>query len=839
MAGITIRDIAIAFGYDVDKKSEAKANESVQALKDTATKALAAIGIGFSLSQVFSAVKSMEAVQEAVTDVKKDWAALGKELDKTFGLTKMIVGGIKKVSAAGIDAVRRISPRLSGIVKSLGGMRNVLKLVAIVGGAIFAAMNLSKITSGLKGIVSLLKSVKLSTLAIVAVFILLALLVEDFISFMQGKNSLIGSILQQAGIDCDALRDKVRATWDNIKKVFVTVGGAIRSVVSALFAVIRQFWDQNGEAIKKKVADAVVSMVDKLNSLSEWMAKNRDTIVKVSGKVLGLVAAFLTFRGVIGKVIGLIGTVSGVAGKLGAVFKNGGGILSTIGKAFKSLANPIGIAVIAIAAIAAIAYDFFRFMSGQDSVIGKILGKVGIDCDALRQKITDAWAKVKQFLLAAWNVIRSVCSSVWGGIQDFFAKHGDQIRNGLVAAWKVVQTVLVGVWNAVKTVATTVFGGLQKFWSKHGEQVKTAFVNVWNGIKNTVTTVWNILKSLATTVFNALKAFWNTWGSTIMTYFEGVWNTIKAVFSAVLDVLADLFAVFSALFAGDWEGLWENAKQLVSDILTGILNIISTILTAAWNVVSSIFTTIAGFISSIFGGIWETISSIVTGIKDTIEGAFTAARDKVVEIFTSLKDTVGNVFQAMVGVVKAPINAIIDLINGMINGLNGLSFDIPDWIPGIGGKKFGLNIPNIPKLAQGGYLKANSPRLAVVGDNPTQGEIVAPEGKLMSIIATAMKGFASKLDPDGNGNAAQAIIKAVKGAASVMSTLVQSARPSVSTTSNATTNNSSVSKVINFKSEINQEFNGDAAAQKNISKAADSAADDTTGALARALAYTR
>lgn len=837
MAGITIRDIAIAFGYEVDKKSENKANESVQALKDTATKALAAIGIGFSLSQVFSAVKSIEAVQDALTDVKKDWAELGKELDETFGLTKMIVGGIKKVSAAGIDAVRRIGPRLSGIIKNLGGMRNVLKIVAVVGGAIFAAMNLSKITSGLKTVVGLLKSVKLSTLAIVAVFILLALLVEDFIKFMQGKNSLIGSILKQAGVDCDAIRDKVRATWENIKKIFQTVGGAIQNVVAALFGAIRQFWDENGEAIKKKVADAVVSMVDKLNSLSEWMVKNRDTIVKVAGKVLALVAAFLTFRSATTKVSGVLKTVSGVAGKLGKVLKDGGGIVKILGNSFKAVASPIGIAAAAIVAIAAIAFDFFRFMSGHDSVIGKILGKAGVDCDALRQKITDAWAKVKQFLLAAWNVIRSVCSSVWGGIQGFFDNHGDQIRSGLVTAWKVIQTVLLGVWNIIKTVATTVFGGLQKFWAKHGEQIKTSFVNIWTGIKNVVTTVWNILKAVATAVFNGLKAFWETWGVTIMTCFEGVWNTIKAVFSAVLDVLADLFAVFSSLFAGDWSGLWENVKQLASDILNGILNIISTILTAAWNVISSILTTIWGIFSGIFSSIWETVSSIVTSIKDTILGAFTTARDKVVEVVTAMKDTVGNVFQAMVNVVKAPINVIIDLINGMINGLNGMSFDIPDWIPGIGGKKFGFNIPNIPKLAQGGYLKANSPRLAVVGDNLTQGEIVAPEGKLMSIVTAALKGFANKLDPEGNGTAAQTIVKAIKSVVANMSTLAQAARPSVSTTSNATTNNSSVSKVVNFKSEINQQFNGDAAAQKNISKAADSAADDTIGALARALAY--
>lgn len=802
MAGITIRDIAIAFGYDVDKKSEAKANESVKALKNTATKALAAIGIGFSLSKVVSAVKSVESVQDAITGVKKDWSDLVKKLDETVGLTKAIANGIKKVSAAGIDVVRRLGPRVSGIVKNLGGMRNVLKIIAVVGGAIYAAMNLPKITSGLKGVVGLLKSVKLSTLAIVAVFILLALLVEDFIAFMQGKNSLIGSILQQAGIDCDALRDKVRATWENIKKVFQTVGGAIKNVVSAIFGAIRQFWEQNGESIKKSIADAVVGIVDKLNAFSEWLANNRDTIVKVAGKVLALVAAFLAVKSAITKVTALI--------------KAGSKIVSGLGTAFKFLTNPVGIAAAAIVAIAAIVYDFFNFMSGKDSVIGALFEKLGIDADEVRKKVTEAWGKIKTFLLNAWAVIKSIATTVWNGLTSFWKKHGEQIKSGLVTAWNIIKTVLLAVWNVIKTVATTVFGGLQKFWSNHGEQIKTAFVNIWNGIKNVVTTVWNILKSVATTVFNALKAFWEKWGSTIMAYFSSVWNTIKAVFGAVLDVLADLFAIFSALFAGDWKGLWENVKKLASDIWNGIVSIISS----AWDTICIVFGAAVDFFAGIFQGVWDAICAVF----DNVVSFFGGVWDSIVDIFTSIGAAISD---AISGAVKGAINAVLSgaagIINGFIKAIN-FAIGIINKIPGVNIKK--LTELEVPQLAEGGI--ATRATSAIIGEG-SEPEAVLPLSKLGGLISRYVSG--------GTGNIAQTVVQALKGAVSTMSTLVKAARPSIATTSNATTNNSNVSKVINFKSEVNQQFNGDAAAQKNISKAADSAADDITGELSRALTY--
>ena len=51
--------------------------------------------------------------------------------------------------------------------------------------------------------------------------------------------------------------------------------------------------------------------------------------------------------------------------------------------------------------------------------------------------------------------------------------------------------------------------------------------------------------------------------------------------------------------------------------------------------------------------------------------------------------------------MKFPLNLIIDGLNSLIRGLNSISFDVPDWVPLIGGKSFGINIPLIPKLATG------------------------------------------------------------------------------------------------------------------------------------------
>lgn len=118
--------------------------------------------------------------------------------------------------------------------------------------------------------------------------------------------------------------------------------------------------------------------------------------------------------------------------------------------------------------------------------------------------------------------------------------------------------------------------------------------------------------------------------------------------------------------------------------------------------------------------IWDSIKRIFDGIIDFIRGVFTGDWERA---WNGVKDIFGGIFDGLVAIAKAPLNGIIGLLNGaigalnkLIGGLNKIKFDVPDWVPAIGGKNFGINIPKIPKipyLAKGGILSQGS---AVVGE---------------------------------------------------------------------------------------------------------------------------
>ena len=125
---------------------------------------------------------------------------------------------------------------------------------------------------------------------------------------------------------------------------------------------------------------------------------------------------------------------------------------------------------------------------------------------------------------------------------------------------------------------------------------------------------------------------------------------------------------------------------------------------------------------------------------DTFTEAWTAVKNVFCtggEIFSGIVD---GILDGLKGVINAIIRGINDVIAIPFNGLNSaldnlrsieiLSMKPFSWLPSI-------SVPQIPELAQGGYVKANTPQLALIGDNRHQGEVVAPENKLREMAAEA------------------------------------------------------------------------------------------------------
>ncbi len=179
--------------------------------------------------------------------------------------------------------------------------------------------------------------------------------------------------------------------------------------------------------------------------------------------------------------------------------------------------------------------------------------------------------------------------------------------------------------------------------------------------------------------WDTVKAWLGNFGNTV----NQIWTNFSNMVGNAIAAIGQKFPMLGAYL----QGWWESIQAAVDNV-------------------KAIFQNIIDFISNVFSGNWS------------------AAWQNIVNIF-------GNLFGMIVNLAKAPINGVISAINWVISKINSISVTIPDWVPGVGGKTLGFNIPTIPQLAEGGV--ATSPTLAEIGEGG-EPEAVMPLSKLAALL---------------------------------------------------------------------------------------------------------
>lgn len=395
--------------------------------------------------------------------------------------------------------------------------------------------------------------------------------------------------------------------------------------------------------------------------------------------------------------------------------------------------------------------------------------------DLIKETIEGMLEPISSVLNTIKNGVQDTFKTFWNVYDEYIAPAVENIKNGFSS---LLDTVLT-VWNEnLKPIFDEWAAEFDVLWEEHIQPMIDSFLEFVGKIVNGISEIWNtwLVPIINWIVENVVPV--------IVPILDEIWNTISSVFASIMDVLKGLWDALGGLidfivgvFTGDWEkawqgicdfftglwdsvkgifqGIWEAIKGVVDTVINTIKGIIQSVLNAISSIWSNIWNGIKNIASNIWNGITSTISNVINGIKNTISSVLNTISSIWSNIWNGMKNTVTNIFNGIWNAIKGVINSILggieSMANGVINGintiiraLNRLSFEIPDWVPVFGGNRFGFNIPqlsrvSLPRLAEGAYVKANTPQLAMIGDNRHQGEIVAPEDKILDLYKQANK----------------------------------------------------------------------------------------------------
>ena len=330
-------------------------------------------------------------------------------------------------------------------------------------------------------------------------------------------------------------------------------------------------------------------------------------------------------------------------------------------------------------------------------VIAAIAALIGIgvllyqNWDTVVEFAKNAWQGLCDFISGICKAIGEFFSDLWTKLQEIFEPIGQWFSEKFQQAWDAIVNIFtpIGSWFGQRWAdVTSVLANI-------GAWFTDMFQKAWTGLTN----IFSKLSSWFSQRYNELKSNLASIPDWFKDKFRNAWTGLTGIFNPI-----------ASWFAGKWSN--------IQSALASIPGWFSSKFSEAYNNVKNAFSGIIGFFSGLWGQIRSTFTHVGTMVGSAIGGA------------------VRSVINGVLGTVESTINSGISLLNGAISVINKL--------PGV--NIGGFSYIGLPRLAQGGFVKANTPQIAMIGDNKHYGEIVAPENKMLEMARRA-----AELSNNGGG----------------------------------------------------------------------------------------
>lgn len=529
----------------------------------------------------------------------------------------------------------------------------------------------------------------------------------------------------------------------------------LTAVCKALQPLWQWAWDHLFKPLANFVGDAIIGFLDLLvkglNGLANWINKHQGAVQNIT---IALISFFIAFK-LVSFVTKFIGPISNA---ISGIKMFGKGIISfktlfsglfpklfgVAGKAVALLTSPLGIAIVVVGALITAGVLLWKNWDKiKKSKFGKFISGIVTSFKNLLK-----WVKKNVHPIKAFK-------KLWEGIKNKKAKLEAEVKEkvkgalaSLKESWESVKDKAASLVAEAKEKADGAIANLKEGWDSIQDKAATLVAKV-EGALDTAKDWWSDVKQKA-----AEKV------AGVVAKVQGALDTARDWWSNVKEKAKEKIGDIAAKVQGaldtarDW---WSGVKQKAAEKVEGIEAKVKGALETAkdwWSGVKS------GIISKI-GDIKKTVVATYTAIKtkafDSVRNVFNSLKDKPVTLKAKIKNLaskgISKVSKAwnylrtkasttlvakFKDVFTRPLKAAWNGIAGTINGAIGVINKIP-----------GVNIKGrVPKLAQGGYVKKNTPQLAMIGDNRHQGEVVAPEDKMIAMAkkAAELSGGSSKDD---------------------------------------------------------------------------------------------
>ncbi|MFL0365384.1 hypothetical protein ACH0BF_20460 [Pseudobacillus sp. 179-B 2D1 NHS] len=418
----------------------------------------------------------------------------------------------------------------------------------------------------------------------------------------------------------------------NITKFLVNLGIGLAPLGAKLLSLVNGFL---------AFTNSMMQAHPVLGQIFSWITLIGGALIAIVPNII----AFSTLFGGLGGVLGRLGTriitfISGGLARLLPAFTNVTTVMGLLRAAFMTLTGPVGIAIAAILGIVA------------------VLKAVYNSNETFRNQVQTAWEAIKSAITTAVTAIGSFVTSIWGSITAFWTANQDTIMGAVQTVWSAIQTTIVSVMTAIMSAVSF----------------------MWPAIQATITSVWTVIQVTITSALNVVLGLVKIFAALLKGDWQGAWEGVKQVVSSAIQMILNqlklgfmLFLAPITTFGGAAKSAISSAWNAIKNVFSNVLNTIKNIVKAAFdainNTVKSVMETIKSIIQTVWNAIKSTITSVLNGIKSTVTSIWNAIKSTVTSVMNAIKSAITSAWNAIKSAVTSSLNAIKSVVTSSWNAI--------------------------------------------------------------------------------------------------------------------------------------------------------------------------
>lgn len=427
------------------------------------------------------------------------------------------------------------------------------------------------------------------------------------------------------------VEDSIKNSTGSSHEAYVKMQNTLKGSINAMKSAVESLAISFGSTL----APSVKTAADAIKSIADFLGGLSPAARSVVANIALSVVGFTAFSFVMSKVLKAGGSMIMMYSRIGNVLKGG-----------RETNLLLRYSVLGVRSA-------FIQLSGTASKVMGVL-RNGMNIGSWRSALTFLGTTGASGLSKIGSAAAQAGTRVMTMIRSFsMAAMLNGARNAVLGFGRALLTIgrvgLSAMFSPLG-IAIMAIAGAAYILYNHWDKVAPFFTSMWNEIQNAFSVAWQAISP-------ALEGVENAWNR-LVNAFNSQGTTLNGL-AHIIEFLASVLG--GVLIAG---------IIAAADIFTGVF-------VSAIEIVSSIVSAAIG----VFGGLIDFITGVFTG-------DWSLAWQGVVEIFSSI-------FGGIKGICSGILDGIRAAINAVINGINSISVDIPDWVPGVGGQHFGVNIPTL------------------------------------------------------------------------------------------------------------------------------------------------